>query len=63
MHRTNEVFTELLTKGKTKMTIYKYMDDRIGFFSYPDDDAYVMDDFGVLVEVPWTLETFYWQEH
>lgn len=40
----------------------KYMDDRLGFVS-EDDQAFVMDDFGDLHQVPFCLPAFFFNEH
>jgi hypothetical protein len=42
--------------------MYSYMNDRLGFVDSYTDWAYVMDDYGNLVHVPFCLGMFYWQE-
>jgi hypothetical protein len=37
------------------------MDDRLGFVG-EDDDSWVMDDFGNLVRVPFTIPSWFWQD-
>lgn len=39
-----------------------YMDDRLGFVD-ANDSAWVMDDFGQLVRVPFTLPQWFFQSH
>jgi len=41
---------------------FRYMDDRFGFVEVESDTAWIMDDFGELVEVNWNMPTWYWQE-
>jgi hypothetical protein len=38
----------------------KYMDDHLGFIG-DDDEAYVMDDYGYLTWVPFSLPSAYFQ--
>ena len=40
----------------------KYMDDRLGFVS-DEDECYVMDDFGALVWVPFSIGLWFFSEH
>jgi hypothetical protein len=41
----------------------KYMDDRLGFVDTKSDQAYVMDDFGNAIWVPFCLFATYFSEH
>jgi hypothetical protein len=37
--------------------------DRLGMLDVEQDEAYVMDEFGTLVWVPFSLPSWYFQEH
>jgi hypothetical protein len=39
-----------------------YMDDHFGLVDRETDLAYVMDDFGEAIEVPFSLPAYYWQD-
>lgn len=39
-----------------------YFSQRLGFYEPLTDHAYVMDDYGNAVRVPYTLPIWYWQE-
>jgi hypothetical protein len=42
---------------------FQYMDDRLGFVETVSDTAWTMDDFGMLVRVPFSLPDFwFWRE-
>jgi hypothetical protein len=42
---------------------FQYMDDRLGFVETVSDTAWAMDDFGMLVRVPFSLPDFwFWRE-
>lgn len=43
--------------------MFEYMDDRLGFVDTISDQAYVMDDFGNAVSVPFTMQYLYFSEH
>ena len=40
----------------------RYMYDRLGFIGVFDDHAYMMDDFGNAVPVPFSLGLWYFQD-
>lgn len=42
---------------------YKYSDDRLGIVDTIYDWMFVMSDYGYLVEVPFCLEQWYFQDH
>lgn len=42
--------------------MFTYLDDRLGFTDILNDIAYVMDDYGTLIEVPYCIGSWYWQE-
>jgi hypothetical protein len=39
-----------------------YMDDHFGLVDAKNDRAYEIDDFGNAVEVPWSVQSYYWQD-
>jgi len=47
--------------NSSRKKLLKYMDDRLAFVA-DDDTAYVMDDFGTLRAVPFTLPAFFFNE-